>query len=247
MNKFEVSPSPEKQEKPLFKVTLMRHQEPYYRDEGHDLTPKGVDNAIATGKSMRESGHISEEDELYLIHSPKPRAKGTLEFVAEGASMPHDSKRMTRQLRASDIPDRDKFMERVTELGHDQEAIAKDHHTNTDLYENNPDFIEPTSKKKQRLYRALEYLIRTFKNDTPEKTTTPHIIAVSHFEIITYLVDDVFGIETMRKYNAPAFGEAVHIEAHKTDDPDLVKLSVSFQEHSKEVIFNRKNRTVEVQ
>ncbi len=246
MNRLEHPSSVENQEKPWFKVTLMRHEEPYYKDEGHDLTPEGVEGAKATGKSMRESGHISEEDELYLIHSPKPRAKGTLEFVSEGASISHDTKRETKQLRASDIPDREKFMERIVELGHDQEAVAKDHHTNTALYENNPDFIEPTSKKKERLYRTFEYLIRTFEKASAEKSSTPHVIAVSHFEIITYLIDDVFGIETIGRYNAPAFGEAVHIEARKSPDPDLVKLTVTFQEHSKEAMFNRKTRSVEI-
>lgn len=247
MSNFELPSTKETAEKLLFKVTLMRHEEPFYKDEGHDLTPSGVENAKATGKRLRESGHITDEDKTYLYHSPKPRAQGTLEFVAEGAEIPHENKRSTRQLRSSDMPNREAFMERVTELGHDQEAIAKDHHTNAELYENNPDFIEPVSKKKARLYRTFEYLIRAFEKTPPEDPSTPHVIAVSHFELITLLIDDVFGIENMEKYNTPAFGEMVTIEAYSGKDKEATLLKVTFQEHTKEVLFNRKTRTVEVQ
>lgn len=232
--------------KPLFKVTLMRHEEPYYKDEGHDLTPEGVERAKETGKRLKEGGHISKTDKLHLFHSAKPRAKGTLEFVAEGAEIPHESKRESGQLRMSDMYDREAFLVRANELNFDPEALAEDHHRNP-MYEERPDIIEPHSNKKKRLYRALEYLIRSFdKVRGEEDTGTPHVIAVSHFEIITHLVHDVFGIENLGKYNAPAFGEMVNIEAYKTDSPDKILLKVSFDGKTKYVYFNRKERSVEV-
>jgi broad specificity phosphatase PhoE len=246
MEKFEAGVNKETTERPLFKVTLMRHEEPFYKDEGHDLTPQGVENAKATGKRLKESGHISDSDEIHLFHSPKARAKGTLEFVAEGAEISHEGKRSSQQIRASDIPDLEGFMKRVVELDNDSEAITKDHYTNAELYENNPDFIEPSSKKKRRLYRAFEYLIRSFDKKPQENPNTPHVFAVSHFEIVTHLIDDVFGIENMGRYNTPAFGEAVTIEAYTTNDKDKVLLKVVFNEHKKEVHFDRKNRSIEI-
>ncbi len=241
-----VIPDNESSKKPLFKVTLMRHEEPFYKDEGHDLTPQGVEGAIATGKRLKELGHISDSDQIRLFHSPKARARGTLEFVAEGAEIPHTEKRSIDQIRASDIPDRESFMKRVAELDNDPEAITKDHYTNPDLYEHNPDFIEPSSKKKKRLYRAFEYLIRSFDKEPQENPNTPHVLAVSHFEIVTHLIDDVFGIENMGKYNTPAFGEAVTIEAFNTEDKDKILLKVAYNEHEKEVYFNRKDRSIEI-
>jgi broad specificity phosphatase PhoE len=232
--------------KPLFKVTLMRHEEPLYKDEGHDLTPRGVENAKARGAEFKDSGHFSAGDELHLYHSPKARAKGTLEFVAEGAGISHESKRSIDQIRSSDLPDLDAFMERVAELNNEPEALAKDHHTNPDLYENNPQFIEPHSKKRKRLYRAFEYLIRAFEKKPQENASTPHVLAVSHFEIITHLIDDVFGIETMGKYHVPGFGESVTIEAYPTEDKDRLRLKVMFNDHSKEVYFDRNNRSIEI-
>ena len=246
MERFESGKKDEAFKKLIFKVTLMRHEEPFYKDIGHDLTDRGVENAIATGKRLKEIGHITDSDDVHLFHSPKARAKGTLEFVAEGAGITHDEKRSIDQIRSSDIPDLEGFLKRVEELEHDPEAIAKDHHTNDELYENSPNFIEPSSKKKKRLYRAFEYLIRSFEKAPQENTGTPHVFAVSHFEIVTHLINDVFGIENMGKYNTPAFGEAVTIEAYATDEENKILLRVTYNENEREVYFDRKSRSIEV-
>ena len=244
MNPLERMDEHEREQKPLFRVTLMRHEEPYYQDVGHDLTPGGVASALAAGAALAEAGDISQDDKNILFHSPKARARGTLEFVAEGAGIPHGGKRAISQLRSSDMPDRVAFMERVEQLDFDQEAIAKDHHTDP-MYEERPDIIEPASHKKERLYRTFEYLIRSFDKGEKDDIAT-HIIAVSHFELITHLIDDVFGIEQVGKYNAPAFGEAVEVEAFRTDDPERMLLHVSYGGQTKTVFFNRTSRSVEV-
>ena len=60
-------PNFEKQEvqpKLLFKVILMRHEEPHYKDEGHDLTDKGVEGAIETGKRLKEDDFFSDENPI---------------------------------------------------------------------------------------------------------------------------------------------------------------------------------------
>ncbi len=227
----------------LFKVTLMRHEKPYYKDEGHDLTPEGVENAVATGKRFKEEGIIGENDEVSLIHSPTKRAKGTLDFVAEGAGLEDLPKKSIDHLRKSDMLDTDALNARFNELEMDFEKIAEDHYKNP-MFTDSPDIIEPHLHKKERLYRTFEYLIRWF-NDHPSEDKTPHVIAVSHYELITHVIDDVFRIENIGRYNAPAFGEVVYIEAHKTDIEDAVRLKVTYDGKAKEVIFNRKSRSIE--
>lgn len=234
----------ESKPKLLFKLTLMRHEEPFYKDVGHDLTDNGVRGAISTGKSLGITGQISKDDEVFFMHSPVPRAKGTLDFVAEGAGLVDRPTRSIDQLRKSDMPDFDAFMKRVEELGFDQERVAEDHYRN-DMYENRPDIVEPHSHKRERLYRSLEYLIRWFeKHSTGDKT--PHIIAVSHFEIITHIINDVFGIETFDRFNVPAFGEQVYIEAYQSAVNDTVLLKVKYNSRTKEVLFNRATRSIDV-
>ena len=227
----------------LFKVTLMRHEEPFYKDEGHDLTPRGVEGAINTGKRFKEEGIIGENDDIHLVHSPTLRAKGTLDFVAEGAGLKDKPKIAIKQLRKSDMLDTEILKARYRELELSQEKIAEDHHKNP-LFEDHPEVIEPHSHKKERLYRTFEYLIRWFEKH-PAEGKTPHVIAVSHYELITHIVDDVFGMENIGKYNAPAFGEAIYIEAYATEAADKVRLKVTYDNISKEVLFDRENRTVE--
>jgi hypothetical protein len=124
------------------------------------------------------------------------------------------------------------------------EKSAKDHYEHP-MFQNRPDIIEPHLHKKDRLYRSFEYLIRWF-DKYPAEGKTPHMIAVSHFEIITHIIDDVFGIENMKGYHTPNFGETVHIEAFDSGDEDRVLLKVKYNEFAKDVYFNRKNRSIEI-
>ena len=237
----------EKKEEPkiLFKAILMRHEEPYYKDEGHDLTDKGVEEAIKTGERMKEDDFFSDENPIQLFHSSKPRAEGTLSFVAQGAEISTENKRVTNVIRQSDIPNRDVFMERVEELGFDSEKVAEDHYKH-EMHKNRPDIIEPHQNKKARLYRALEYLIRTvIKNVDTSGDVTPQILAVSHFEVITHLIDDVFGIENIGRYNSPSFGEQVKITGSQIPGKDSILLTVGFRDFERQVIFNRTTRSIE--
>lgn len=239
------SSSFERREKPpklLFKVTLMRHEKPFYKDIGHDLTPEGVERATQTGKEMREKGVIDDSQDIHLLHSPVARAKGTLDFVAKGAGLEHVPQHSIDQLRKSDFADYDAFMERVAELNHDQELIAKDHYTHPMHADGS--VIEPHAHKKERLYRTLEYLTRWLEQHA-SGDKTPHVIAVSHFEVITHVLDDVFGMENLGRYNAPGFGESVSLEARETGDKDKILLKVAFDGQSKEVYFDRVNRSIE--
>jgi broad specificity phosphatase PhoE len=235
--------SQEQPPKALFKLTLMRHEEPLYKDIGHDLTDAGVAGAKATGEKFKNEQHLSEEDELYLLHSPRARTKGTLEFVAEGADLKDKPMRQIKHIRSTDFHKKEEIMEHFKTLGFDPETLAKDHYEGS-LFKDRPDIVEPNAHKKERLYRSMEYLIRFALKHPKDKT--PHVLAVSHFEIITNIVDDVFGIEKVGKYNAPSFGESVFVEAFETENKDKVKLKVKYLQHAKEVLFDRTKRSVEI-
>lgn len=236
--------SKDKEPKLLFKVTLLRHEKSLYKEVGHDLTPGGVERATETGRKLKKEGVINDEDDTYLIHSPQARAKGTLDFVAQGAGLEDKPRRSINQLRMSDMLDFDAFMKRSNELGGDGELIAKDHYTNP-IYSNGSEVIEPHESKKKRLYRACEYLIRWFENH-PSQGATPHVIAVSHFEIITHIIDDVFGIKNIGRYSAPRHGEAVSIEAYESGKKNETLLKVTYEGKTKEVCFDRENRSIKV-
>ncbi len=236
--------STEAEPKLLFKLTLMRHEKTFYKNEGHDLTPEGVEGAIQTGKRIKEEGKISEDDEVFLVHSPAPRAKGTLDLVVENAGLDGTHTTEINQIRESDKIDPEVLLKIFNEGGRDMENFAEAHY-NDPTFEDRPDVIEPRSDRKERLYTGFEYLIRWF-NKHPQENKTPHIIAVSHFEVITNIIDDVFGIKNMKGYHVPDFGEIVYIEARDFGEKDKVKLKVTYNEYSKEVYFDRNSRSIEI-
>ncbi len=243
------SPSFEQNEAPpklLFKVILMRHEKTNYTNIDHDLTVDGVEDATETGRKLKQENFFSMKNPITFLHSPRHRAKGTLDFVAEGAGLLIDNKkRPINVLRSSDVFDAEAF-ERHTdeELSGDPTRIAEAFYTH-DIHKNHPEVIEPHLKKKERLYRAMEYLIRSVvKNDNDDRSPEPQILAVSHFEVITHLIDDVFGIENTG-YRSPSFGEQVQISAFQTEDRDKILLDIVFRGLEKQVIFNRKKRSIE--
>ena len=114
------------------------------------------------------------------------------------------------------------------------------------MHSKGSEVIEPHESKKKRLYRACEYLIRWFEHH-PSQSATPHIIAVSHFEIITHLIDDVFGIKNIGRYSAPRHGETVSIEAYESGKKNETLLKVTYEGKTKEVYFDRENRSIKVE
>lgn len=242
---FEKSKSVESEPRLLFKITLIRHEKPYYKDVGHDLTPEGVEGAKKTGKMLKESGRVDEEkEEIILLHSPAVRARGTMEFISESAELGDIERRSVDQLRQSDMHNRPLMEEYFNSVEGGQEEMSRDHYEHP-LFNERPDVIETHDKKKERLYRAFEYLIRWFeKHDLTDKL--PHIIAVSHYEVLTHIIDDVFGIENMGRYSVPFFGEQIFVDVFSTDSRDVLRLHVKYKEHEKDVFFNRNNREIEI-
>lgn len=234
----------ESEPKLLFKAILMRHEKTEYTGVGKDLTGEGIEGAMKTGRELKDDNFFSKEDEIISFHSPEARAKGTLDTVLEEAGIPTKSRSIS-MLGPTKIFNVEAFEKHnVEELGDEPSRIAKDFHTG-DFHRDHPEIIEPHLKKKERLYRTMEYLIRyAVKNNTNPDSPTIQVFAVSHFEIITHIVDDVFGIENTG-YRSPSFGEEVRISAFQTDNSDKILLKVGFRDLEEEVIFNRKTRSIE--
>jgi broad specificity phosphatase PhoE len=234
----------ESEPKLLFKAILKRHEKTDYTGTGHDLTEEGVNGAIESGKKWREDPFFSRESEVISFHTPEARTKGTSDFVLSEAGIPSESRPIS-MIGPTKIFDVEAFEKHnVEELDDNPARIAEDFHTG-DFHKDHPEIIEPHLKKKERLYRAMEYFIRfILKNNSNKDSPVTQVFAVSHFEIITHLVDDVFGIENTG-YRSPSFGEEVRITGFQTDNQDKILLKVGFRDLEKEVTFNRKTRSIE--
>lgn len=104
---------------------LIRHEAPYYKDIGHDLTPEGVERAIHLGEDLVEQGIIDAKSRVDLLHSPKARARGTLEFIVKGAGLPSDEYFEVQEIRSSDYADLQTFLTREKDLGLTLDDVAR--------------------------------------------------------------------------------------------------------------------------
>ncbi len=227
--------------RPLGKITLVRHQATLYTESGDDLTNEGIAGARRLGEWFKATGFFNDSY-VRLISAPAARTRATLKYIMEGAGLSGDVEE-SKDIRKSDFRNFDKFIERAEELGNDQEAVAKDHHENEEFYENSPEIIEPISEKRTRLYKWMGDVVDSILT-APKTGQTPHVLAVSHFEIITLLLHDAFGITNLERYQSPAFGEYTHLEMHETDSPNEVLFNISFRNVSTRIIFDRKTQTV---
>ncbi len=223
-----------------FKLVFIRHEKPFYKDEGHDLTPEGVEKSIKLGSFLVETGVIDKSNKILLLHSPKPRAKGTLEFIKIGAKLDFPMEEVS-ELRSSDFKDLDAFLSRKKDLGFSTEQLAKEHFTNEIYFNQSPHIIETNDSKRKRLYVFLANLIQRFESSNGAFT---QVVAVSHFEIIMHLINDVFGIENFDTYLTPGLGEFLEIEISKTENINIAKLKIRFRNDSSEVYFDSLERLV---
>lgn len=225
----------------LAKVTFSRHEETFYSGIGRDITDAGIARAQDKGRTtMRAKGAP-----VLFGHSPRERAKGTAESIEEGAREEAGGSLETRWmmipgLRSSDVRNKEAHARLAGELGTTQEAWADAHYYKPEFYDN-PDSFETNEEKRTRMYRELDRLIG-FLLKRPPEDEAPHLVFVSHYELISLLLDDVFGIKTFESTNTPSFGQHVDIELYEPVSDGSVPIHIHFNGHEKQVLFDRKLR-----
>lgn len=230
----------------MARVTFSRHEETQYTGVGRDITDRGIARAQGKGRQIaREKGQP-----VIIGHSPKPRARGTAESIEEGAMSEGQDQQLARWmrvpgLRSTDFRD-DKIQGELTEkLGTSQEAWT-DAHYNDPFFYDNPDRVETNEEKRSRMYRELERLVSILEKQTPGDEP-PHLVFVSHFELLSLLLDDVFGIKTFGTTNTPTFGEHIDIDVITSRENGDVPIRIHYAGHEKEVLFDRKLRRLVAQ
>ncbi len=244
-----VESGPRKQEQApqlLAKITFSRHEETDYTGVGRDITDRGIARAQEKGKIItREKGAPA-----IIGHSPKERAKGTAESIEEGTKEESGDSPRARWirvpgLRSTDFRDEKIQDELVEKLGAKQESWANAHYNDPFFYDN-PERIETNEEKRGRMYREIERLVAFLeKKDLGEEI--PHLVFVSHYELLSLLLDDVFGIHTFGTTNTPTFGEHIDIDLYKPLPSGEVPIRIHYDGHEKQVLFDRKLRLLVAQ
>ncbi len=225
----------------LARITFSRHEETNYTGIGRDITDRGIARAQEKGRTTaREKG-----TPVVIGHSPKARAKGTAKSIEEGAQEAGDSLGKARWiripgLRSTDFRDKEFHRQLTEEIGSGQEAWTDAHYSKPAFYDN-PEKIETNEEKRTRLYREIDRLV-SFLEKKDSQGKVPHLVFVSHYELITLLLDDVFGIKTFGTTNVPTFGEHIDIDLYKPLKNGDVPIRVHYDGHEKQVLFDRKLR-----
>ncbi len=236
---------PKKQEQAsqlLARITFSRHEETEYTGVGRDITEKGVARAQEKGRNIAEE----KGPPMVIGHSPKERAKGTAESIEEGMQEKlGDSSKKARWvripgLRSTTFHDDEFFKSLQQELGTGQEAWTDAHYNKPEFYDN-PEKVETNEEKRVRLYREISRLV-SFLEKKDLKGEVPHLVFVSHYELLSLMLDDVFGIKTFGTTNTPTFGEHVDIDLYKPLKNGDVPIRIHYDGHEKQVLFDRKLR-----
>lgn len=232
----------EKEPKLVARITLSRHEETQYTGIGRDISPEGEERAREKGRQIaKEKG-----PPVLYGHSPRERAKGTAEAIAEGVkdvAEGGEARWMTFPgLRSTDFHDKDFHQSLIDEWGTTQEPWIRAHYHEQRFYDN-PEKIETNEEKRERLYRELDR-ITAFLNKKDLGEEVPHLVLVSHYEVITLLLDDVFGIQELGSINSPGFGEHVDLDVYQSLENGDVPMRVHYNGKEAHVVFNKKLRRV---
>ncbi|QQS61460.1 MAG: phosphoglycerate mutase family protein [Candidatus Moraniibacteriota bacterium] len=199
------------------------------------MTPEGVERAIHLGEDLVEQGIIDAKSRVDLLHSPKARARGTLEFIVKGAGLPSDEYFEVQEIRSSDYADLQTFLTREKDLGLTLDDVAREHYENRELYHKSSHIVETHANRRLRFYKFISDLV--LRRITAGESFR-QVLAVSHFEIMMHIIDDIFGIKTFSSYMAPALGEYIILDFYLTDESGVINMDIYFRDRNKQIRYD---------
>ncbi|HEC32998.1 MAG TPA: hypothetical protein ENI63_01930 [Candidatus Kaiserbacteria bacterium] len=259
MNKFEHGPVFEQNEglphKTLGKVTVFRHGETAYTNISPDLTKDGIRTIEDASKKLRDELDASEtldSEDIWVASSPAVRTKDTADIIKKHLGI--DKTHVTDNLLGFQVEGNyDAVTEDIKDITKDAKtqeehismvdtafSVGDERFKNKDVWGKNVDV-------HLKAPRGIEYLIRLF-NKYEKKGTgkIPHLILVSHYELIEKLVRDVYSINP-KEERVFKPGERIDLVINKPEPGSSnVPIILTFRGVQKDVIFNRENRSIVV-
>ncbi len=233
----------EKEPEFLGRITLLRHGQTEYTNIYPDLTKEGMETVRKSAEQI--AANLKADEEVVLMASDKARAQGTAGIIKE--VLDHQKEiRTVPGITSMAMRDQGKGMEMIHELLKEGGVPAVDYAYTHDPRFDDAEVWEPRDEIQKRFFSNLEYAIRAFKvvakhEDLPK----PHLIAVTHFEVLSPFLQDVFDLkhpEDPTLKNAEAVEISVQDPSVDGENSDVVFLEISFRGNTKTVGFDRKNR-----
>lgn len=227
----------------LARFTLVRHEETAYTDVHPDITEEGYARMRAKGQAFAREGRIPDA----VGASPKTRTQGTAEAFLKGVEdvlgKPLKTSVMSvPNLEATRYRDKSFPSELAAKWGTAQDIWKRAHYHEQQFYDN-PNRIETNEEKRSRLYDQLEWSAQWLsEHERPGQVL--HFPYFTHYEIVTLLLDDVFGIQKVGGVSKPEFGEHVDLDVYEPDENGDIPMRVAYGEHVAEVVFDKGLRRI---
>ncbi|MCH7883286.1 histidine phosphatase family protein [Patescibacteria group bacterium] len=252
MKNPEKEPAFEKQEKRPFdilgKVTIFRHGETKYTEQYPDLTEIGKQQLEEGGEELKEEIDRSKE-EIWISSSPAARAQGSADILAKELGI--KDKRIAKALRGVEIRDREEALKMINDIIGPEQDIAKMDKAYADdpQFEERVDVWEPRSEVEKRTLKGIEIITRLFtRYGKQEKNKIPHLVSVSHYEFFNHLIRKVFNVNPDEERGIQ-FGEKLELtllKKNNEEDKERVPILVTFRGQTKEIVFDRKTRSIDI-
>lgn len=233
------------EQKYIGRITLLRHGQTEYKDIYPDLTEEGKDTIRRAAEQI--AVNLKNDEDVMIVSSPKARARGTADIVR--AILHHDSEvRMIPGITSMATRDPEKAMDMINEFLADDGIMAVDYAYTHDSRFDEKDIWEPRDEIQKRFLRNLEYAIRGFKRIAKHaELPKPHLIAVTHFEVLSPLLSDIFQLKYPEEPTLK-HGELVEIDAYdlslEGENSDILLLKIHFREKTRSIGFDRRNRKI---
>ncbi len=225
------------------RITLLRHGQTEYTDVYPDLTEEGQETVRRSAEQIAKN--LREEEEVLLMSSDKARAQGTAGIVKDVLGYKGNI-RTVKGITGLEMRNREKGMEIINEMLADGGVPSVDYAYTHDPRFDDAEIFEPRDEIQKRFMTNIEYAIRAFKTVAKhEELPKPHLIAVTHFEVLSPFLHQIFDIKHPED---PTFKNAETVEisvidpSAENENSDLVFLEVSFRDHIKTIGFDRINR-----
>jgi len=223
-------------------VDFIRHGETEYKNNGLDLTTRGVKQVAESVRKI--AGSIDKGKDVVVIwNSPAARAQGSgrilKQILLENDIETHSVSEI-RLMRNCDVKDEEysKYLFRTMKLVDIQRGYAKGEIENENQFEPQ----ESVKKRAGKVYAGIASLARSAQLQGKRL----RIIGVSHFEFLNPIMEDIFGCK-MDEGEEMRFSEDLRLVFDFDKMSKKMNISADFRhDHKENIHFDETKRHFQV-
>lgn len=238
-------------------------------------TGKDIKSQVLNLRELLEKSNLSLGQDLLFVSSPAPRAQATckkiegelkketmkeirvVDFLSgKKQSKNGDVVRTKKNIRPLDfnndrVNEAEKEMMKLAGVNSREEWRLKYRQTDydymkADLFEERDDLMETRTQAKERIFRGLANKTKVLKRYKEKFSRIPHVVAVSHFELLNQLASEIFDLSSQESDDELLHrAEKISIYMLDLENKNKVELLIGFREKFKRVNLNLREKQFE--